>query len=99
MVQYNQLLEADPDLAEHFRQAHQHYLAARELISQFFGYQPVAQIAQVSAGGLPNRVKCLHALVGHALAAGKGVNPIGDLALDRVVALGWWDPNRCYCSN
>ena len=30
---------------------------------------------------MPTRVKCVHALVGHALAAGPGVNPIGDAAL------------------
>ena len=40
----------------------------------------------MSAGGMPTRVKCLHALIGHALAAGPGVNPIGDLALERS---GW----------
>ena len=39
------------------------------------------EIAGVSAGGMPDRVKCLHALVGHALAAGPGVNPLGDEAL------------------
>ena len=35
----------------------------------------------MSAGGMPDRVKCLHALVAHALAAGQGVNPLGDEAL------------------
>ena len=35
----------------------------------------------VSAGGMPTRVKCLHVLVGHSLAAGPGVNPLGDEAL------------------
>ncbi len=42
------------------------------------------EIAGVSAGGMPDRVKCLHALVGHALAAGPGVNPLGDEALDQI---------------
>jgi hypothetical protein len=32
-------------------------------------------------GGMPTRVKCLHVLVGHALAVGPGVNPFGDEAL------------------
>jgi hypothetical protein len=32
-------------------------------------------------GGMPTRVKCLHVLVAHALAAGPGVNPFGDEAL------------------
>ena len=39
------------------------------------------EIDDFSAGGMPTRIKCLHALVGHALAAGPGVNPVGDLAL------------------
>src|SRR4029453_19311464 len=43
---------------------------------------------RASAGGMPDRVKCLHALAGHALAAGPGVNPIGDRA---VAEMGeWW---------
>ena len=42
---------------------------------------------------MPERVKCLHALAGHALAAGPGVNPIGDLALERAS----WSPDRCEC--
>ena len=41
----------------------------------------MTEVASVSAGGMPTRVKCLHALLGHALAAGPGVNPIGDLTL------------------
>ena len=38
-------------------------------------------------------MKCLHALAGHALAAGEGVNPIGDEALRR----SRWSPERCEC--
>ena len=30
------------------------------------------------SGGMPDRVKCLHVLAAHALAAGPGVNPLGD---------------------
>jgi hypothetical protein len=30
---------------------------------------------------MPTRVKCLHVLVAHSLAAGPGVNPFGDEAL------------------
>ena len=33
-------------------------------------------------GGMPHRVKCLHVLVAHSLAVGRGVNPFGDEALD-----------------
>ena len=42
--------------------------------------ESVPEIAGVSAGGMPDRVKCLHALVAHPLAAGEGVNPLGDEA-------------------
>ena len=42
----------------------------------------VPEIEGVSAGGMPNRVKCLHVLAAHALAAGPGVNPLGDEVLD-----------------
>jgi hypothetical protein len=38
-------------------------------------------------------VKCLHALAAHSLAAGPGVNPIGDLALERAD----WSPDVCQC--
>jgi hypothetical protein len=44
---------------------------------------------------MPVRVKCLHALAGHSLAAGRGVNPIGDLALDACT----WSPTRCVCAD
>jgi hypothetical protein len=30
---------------------------------------------------MPDRVKCLHVLIAHALAKGRGVNPLGDEAL------------------
>jgi len=42
----------------------------------------VPEIAGVSAGGMPTRVKCLHVLAGQALAQGPGVNPLGDEVLD-----------------
>jgi hypothetical protein len=42
---------------------------------------------------MPDRVKCLHVLAGHALAAGRGVNPLGDEVLD---LLGeWWAAGPC----
>ena len=47
----------------------------------------------VSAGGMPDRVKCLHVLLAHALAAGPGVNPLGD---DVRVRVGeWWRSGPC----
>jgi hypothetical protein len=42
---------------------------------------------------MPNRVKCLHVLVAHSLAAGRGVNPLGDEALDQLA--DWWAGGPC----
>lgn len=81
------LLDEDEDVAARYRAAHDAYLADRAL------YGDVPEIEGVSAGGMPTRVKCLHALAGHALAAGPGVNPIGDAALAR----SGWSPARCRC--
>lgn len=67
-------LAADGHLAGAYRAAHAAYLAEREALA------PVPEIAGVSAGGMPGRVKCLHVLVAHALAR-PGVNPLGDEAL------------------
>jgi hypothetical protein len=80
-------LAADPDLARAYDEAHRAYLAEREAIGH------VPEIAGISAGGMPTRVKCLHVLVGHSLAKGPGVNPLGDEAL---ALLGeWWQGNDC----
>jgi hypothetical protein len=68
-------LAEDPELAAAYQRAHEDYLARRESIAH------VEEIAGITAGGMPSRVKCLHVLVGHALAAGPGVNPFGDEAL------------------
>jgi hypothetical protein len=85
-------LSEDPELAAAYRAAHDAYLAARDEIGRESG-QDVPEIAGISAGGMPDRVKCLHVLAGHALAAGPGVNPLGDEVLD---LLGeWWAPGPC----
>ena len=93
MEEMNADLQTDPVLAASYHQAHQHYLACREV----FGCPPA--LYNVSAGGMPTRVKCLHALVGHALAAGPGVNPLGDRALQLLTEQGLWEPARCYCGD
>jgi hypothetical protein len=73
-----QRLSEDEQLADAYARAHAAYLADRETLGH------VPEIAGVSAGGMPTRVKCLHALVGHSLAAGPGVNPLGDEALAQI---------------
>jgi uncharacterized protein len=85
-------LGEDEELAAGYRRAHEAYLAARAEIAAASG-QSVPEIAGVSAGGMPSRVKCLHVLAGQALAQGRGVNPLGDEVLD---ALGeWWATGPC----
>lgn len=86
MAQLQQTLEGE--VADAYRAAHESYLADRASIDD------VPEISGFSAGGMPDRVKCLHALAGHALAAGPGVNPIGDAALE----LSSWSPDRCTCA-
>jgi hypothetical protein len=63
-------LAEDADLAAAYLAAHRSYLAERDAI------EPLG--TDVSAGGMPGRVKCLHVHVAHALAVGPGVNPFGD---------------------
>ena len=88
MAELTAMLEADDDLQAAYRAAHESYLLDRESILT------VNEIAGYSAGGMPTRVKCLHALVGHSLAAGPGLNPIGDLALTEC----GWSPEVCACA-
>lgn len=91
MREMAQRLTSDEGLAERYRAAHEAYLDARRAIGE------VSEIEGVSAGGMPDRVKCLHVLVAHALAAGPGVNPFGDEALEVIVSE--WSPGRCTCAD
>lgn len=93
MDELNQRLAEDEQLAAAYAQAHQAYLAEREKLGH------VDEIAGISAGGMPIRVKCLHALVGHSLAAGPGVNPIGDIAIETMRERGLWDKQVCNCKD
>ena len=83
MAELSERLAAEPELAAAYARAHHAYLFARESIAADT-VGPVPEIAEVSSGGMPTRVKFLHALLGHALAAGPGVNPIGDLTLELI---------------
>ncbi len=87
MKEMQDRLGADPELAESYRAAHEAYLAARADLGE------VPEIAGISAGGMPDRVKCLHVLAGQSLAMGRCVNPLGDEVVD---LLGdWWAPGPC----
>ena len=80
-------LAEDPALATAYAAAHERYLPARAELGE------VPEIAGISAGGMPDRVKCLHVLAGQALAQGRGVNPLGDEVLDRLGE--WWAEGPC----
>jgi hypothetical protein len=78
-------LETDPELAAQYLKAHESYLATRDAL------EPLG--TQVTAGGMPTRVKCLHVHVAHSLTVGRGVNPFGDEALDLLAQ--WWPSGDC----
>ncbi|MCZ3387555.1 MAG: DUF501 domain-containing protein [Actinomycetia bacterium] len=82
MRQMQQRLGGDAGLQATYQNAHENYLSDRN------GLGDVPEITGISAGGMPDRVKCLHVLVGHALASGPDVNPFGDEALHEIIDRG-----------
>lgn len=87
MRRMQERLEQEPQLAQDYRAAHERYLAERSVIDD------VPEIAGTSAGGMPDRVKCLHVLAAQSLAQGPGVNPLGD---EVVAAISpWWEGASC----
>lgn len=87
MAEFSELLAESAELRAQYQLAHDSYISDRDTVDS------VAEVDGISAGGMPTRVKCLHSLAGHALAAGPGVNPIGDLAMARCS----WSPEVCEC--
>ncbi|HET7430926.1 MAG TPA: DUF501 domain-containing protein [Nocardioides sp.] len=87
MREMEERLGEDADLAASYAAAHRAYLADRAMLGD------VPEIDGVSAGGMPTRVKCLHVLAAHALAAGRGVNPLGDEVLELMGE--WWAEGPC----
>lgn len=80
-------LSSYPELQRAYTAAHEAYLSDRN------GMDVVPEIDGITAGGMPSRVKCLHVLVAHALAAGPGVNPFGDEAL--AMLSDWGNAGPC----
>ncbi len=80
MYEMTDSLAEDADLAAQYAAAHENYLAERERIRLISGTEEVPEIDGISAGGMPTRVKCLHAVIYHTLSVGRGVNPMGDRA-------------------
>ncbi|HVF20395.1 MAG TPA: DUF501 domain-containing protein [Mycobacteriales bacterium] len=71
MASMTERLSADAGLAASYADAHADYLARRDAVEVLPGAP--------GAGGMPDRVKCLHVLVAHELAT--GANPLGREAL------------------
>jgi hypothetical protein len=78
MAEMTERLHHEPELAVGYRRAHESYLADRDAIESLG--------TAFSAGGMPDRVKCVHVLIAHSLAKGPGVNPLGDEALALLAA-------------
>ena len=91
MRQMQQRLAADPELRAAYQAAHRDYLARRDEAARAAGVAPLPPGTQ-SAGGMPARVKCLHALTAHELAV-PGANPLGREAAER--AGPWWEAGPC----
>ncbi|STD11138.1 Protein of uncharacterised function (DUF501) [Dermatophilus congolensis] len=87
MAEMTERLGEDPELAAAYRAAYEDYLARRSRLGH------VPEIEGIAAGGMPERVKCLHVLVGHSLSAGPGVNPFGDEAIDALKDM--WPTGPC----
>ncbi|MGY6658227.1 DUF501 domain-containing protein [Amycolatopsis sp. TRM77291] len=81
MKEMTDRLAEDPELAAAYQRTHESYLAERDAIDSL-GHE-------VSAGGMPGRVKCLHVHLAHTLAVGPGVNPFGDETLALLKENGW----------
>jgi uncharacterized protein len=76
MREHNARLADDPALASAYRDAHERYRRDRD---------GTLDGRDESAGGMPGRVKCLHALYAHELA---DANPVGALVREEVEPLG-----------
>ena len=76
MRDLNARLAADRDFASSYRAAHDRYRRDRDGSDEG---------TVESAGGMPGRVKCLHALYAHERADG---NPVGAMVRDEIEPLG-----------
>ena len=91
MREMTQRLAEDTGLMQAQVSAHRDYLARRDAAASTAAVRPLPPDA-ASAGGMPDRVKCLHALAAHELAA-EGSNPLGREAVQ--AAGSWWASGRC----
>lgn len=92
MIAMNERLQNDSQLRDEYLQAHKKYEAARDEVAAELNLN-VPEVKGTTAGGMPDRVKCLHSLIAHSLAVGEGVNPLGDEALAKLP--NWWLNKPC----
>jgi uncharacterized protein len=92
MTQMNERLQSEPELMGQYQAAHVDYETARDVVAKELNLD-VPEVKGVTAGGMPDRVKCLHSLIAHSLAAGEGINPLGDEALAKLP--NWWENKAC----
>jgi uncharacterized protein len=91
MRQMADRLASDARLRQAYHAAHRDYLGRRDAAARAAGLAPLPA-GTPSAGGMPGRVKCVHALAAHELAV-PGMNPFGREAL---AAVGkWWQAAPC----
>ena len=84
MVGMNHRLETEEDFAEAYAGAHHRYRGFRERLG------PPLPRASATAGGMPKRVKCLHALYAHHLATLD--NPVGEAVAEQVEPMSCLGP-------
>ncbi|HEX6932097.1 MAG TPA: DUF501 domain-containing protein [Streptosporangiaceae bacterium] len=91
MREMTRRLRTDQALRDAYLAAHRDYVARREAAAVAAGVDPLPA-GTPTAGGMPDRIKCLHALAAHELAV-PGANPLGREAL---AAMGeWWAAGPC----
>jgi hypothetical protein len=91
MREMTRRVATEPALRQAYLAAHRDYLARRDEAARASGVAPLPA-GTPSAGGMPDRVKCLHALVAHELAV-PGANPLGAEAAQ--AAGEWWRSGPC----
>lgn len=83
MTKLSAVVEKNIYIQKRYQLAHHIYLDFRKKLGNLLG-DSQQHLGDRTAGGLPTRVKCLHALVAQSLVMGPGVNPIGDWTLHTI---------------
>ena len=91
MREMTERLGSDSELRSAQISAHKSYASLRASAAEQAGVDPLPE-GSPTAGGMPDRVKCLHALVAHELAV-PGANPLGRQGAEAAGA--WWDAGPC----